>query len=79
MAIWLGIGPRWLVFLCEATDDAMQHSLLSGAVATLVTRDIEIEALEWAHEGCWRVAGGPVLRLGASFCWEAMPCKSGSS
>jgi len=30
VAIWLGIGPRWLVFLCEATDDAMQHSLLSG-------------------------------------------------
>ena len=29
VAVWLGMGPRWLVYLCEATGDAMRQSLKS--------------------------------------------------
>ena len=30
MAVWLGMGPRWLVYLSEATGDALRDSLESG-------------------------------------------------
>lgn len=38
VAVWLGMGPRWLVYLCEATGDAIRQSLKS--------RDTESKRLE---------------------------------
>lgn len=46
VAVWLGMGPRWLVYLCEATGDALRDSLESGAAlkqrVKLILRPIKV-------------------------------------
>lgn len=39
VAVWLGMGPRWLVYLCEATGDAIRQCLKS--------RDTESKGKVW--------------------------------
>lgn len=46
VAVWLGMGPRWLVYLCEATGDALRDSLESGAAlkqrVKLILRPVKV-------------------------------------
>jgi len=45
VAVWLGMGPRWLVYLCEATGDAIRQSLKSRTALKrikLILRPVQV-------------------------------------
>jgi len=45
VAVWLGMGPRWLVYLCEATGDGIRQSLKSRTALKrikLILRPVQV-------------------------------------